>query len=153
MNEIHPGYINLPSLHSFNYNTNLHLSHIRKPSLLAIDLVTHVLLCAASAFESFQLGAGHPTIVGSWTRSFPMPTRLTHHTLLNEKGSKAWALDGPTQGRCVWEYHDVWRWSKATNKPVILRENYFRQHPDTGKKVCLLSSDKLEQSSKYPGID
>lgn len=30
MNEPHPGYINLESLHSFNYNTDLHLSYIRK---------------------------------------------------------------------------------------------------------------------------
>lgn len=29
INEPHPGYINLSSLHSFNYNTDLHLSHIR----------------------------------------------------------------------------------------------------------------------------
>lgn len=89
----------------------------------------------ASAFESFQLGAGHPTMVGTWSRSFPMPTRLSHYTLLNKDGMKAWVPDGPTQGRCIWEYHDVWRWSKATEKPVILRESYFRRRPDTGKKV------------------
>jgi len=35
MNEIHHGYINLPSLHSFDYNTNLHLSHIRKRLLFS----------------------------------------------------------------------------------------------------------------------
>ena len=74
-------------------------------------------------------------MVGTWSRSFPLPTRISHYTLLNENGVKAWAPDGPTQGRCIWEYHDVWRWSKATDKPVILRESYFRQHPDTGKKV------------------
>lgn len=30
MNEPHRGYINLPSLHEFDYNTDLHLSHVRE---------------------------------------------------------------------------------------------------------------------------
>lgn len=30
MNEPHRGYIDLPSLHKFDYNTDLHLSHVRK---------------------------------------------------------------------------------------------------------------------------
>jgi hypothetical protein len=34
LNEPHPGYIDLPSLHSFNYNTDLHLSHMREFRLL-----------------------------------------------------------------------------------------------------------------------
>jgi hypothetical protein len=137
MNEIHQGYINLPSLHSFDYNTNLHLSHIRKHLSSRTNLVFYV-SWTASAFESFQLGTGHPTMVGTWTRSFPVPTKLTHYTLLNKKGVKAWTPEGPTQGRCIWEYHDVWRWSNTTDKPVILRENYFRRDPDTGKEVGLL---------------
>ncbi|CAA7263297.1 unnamed protein product [Cyclocybe aegerita] len=116
-NEPHRGYINVPSLHAFDYNTDLHLSHV------------------PSAFESFQLGAGHPTEVATWTRSFPMPTKHTSHTLLNTSKTKAWRPDGPTQGRCLWEYHDVWRWNTTTDKAVVLRENYFRQHPDTGKKI------------------
>ena len=29
MNEPHRGYIDLPSLHEFDYNTDLHLSHVR----------------------------------------------------------------------------------------------------------------------------
>ena len=33
MNEPHRGYINIPSLHSFDYNTDLHLSHVRESSL------------------------------------------------------------------------------------------------------------------------
>lgn len=64
-----------------------------------------------------------------------MPTKHTSHTLLNTSGVKAWRPDGPTQGRCLWEYHDVWRWNNVTDKAVPLRENYFRQHPDTGHKV------------------
>ncbi|KAF9477640.1 glycoside hydrolase [Pholiota conissans] len=117
MNEPHRGYINVPSLHAFDYNTDLHLSHV------------------PSAFQSFQLGAGHPTEVATWTRSFPMPTKHTSHTVLNASKTKAWRTDGPTQGRCLWEYHDVWRWNEVTDKAVALRENYFKQHPDTGAKI------------------
>ncbi|KAJ3515852.1 hypothetical protein NLJ89_g1495 [Agrocybe chaxingu] len=117
MNEPHRGYISVPSLHAFDYNTDLHLSHV------------------PSAFESFQLGAGHPTEVATWTRSFPIPTKHTSHTLLNISKTKAWHPDGPTQGRCLWEYHDVWRWNTTTDKAVVLRENYFRQRPDNGKKI------------------
>ena len=32
LNEPHPGYIGLQSLHGFDYNTNLHLGEIRMPS-------------------------------------------------------------------------------------------------------------------------
>jgi hypothetical protein len=64
-----------------------------------------------------------------------MPTKHTAHTLLNTSKTKVWRPDGPTQGRCIWEYHDVWRWNSASNKAVVLRENYFRQNPETGGKV------------------
>jgi hypothetical protein len=64
-----------------------------------------------------------------------MPTKHTAHTFLNTSKTKVWRPDGPTQGRCIWEYHDVWRWSDTSNKAVALRENYFRQNPETGGKV------------------
>jgi hypothetical protein len=38
----------------------------------------------------------------------------------------------------------VWRWSTTTDKPVILRENYFRRHPDTGKEVGLPLSEERQ---------
>ena len=40
MNEPHRGYIQIPSLHAFDYNTDLHLSHVRK----SISLATHASL-------------------------------------------------------------------------------------------------------------
>ncbi|KAI0245249.1 glycoside hydrolase family 5 protein, partial [Lactifluus subvellereus] len=80
MNEPHRGYIDLPSLYEFDYNTDLHLGDI------------------PSAFQSFLLGAGHPTNVNHWTRSFPMPTKHTDQKLLNPQGRKAWRQDGPTGG-------------------------------------------------------
>ena len=95
-------------------------------------------LATASAFQSFMLGAGYPTLVSHWTRSFPMPTRLTSNSVLNSANRNAWRIDGPTEGRCVWEMHSVWGWDKVKNEGVVLRENYFVKHPETGNKVCPL---------------
>jgi len=81
-------------------------------------------------------------MVATWTRSFPMPTKLTHYTLLNPEGVTAWKTDGPTQGRCVWDYHDVWRWSKTGDKAVVLRENYFRHRPESGEEVSQVRYEK-----------
>ncbi|KAF9452093.1 glycoside hydrolase family 5 protein [Macrolepiota fuliginosa MF-IS2] len=117
INEPHRGYIDLQSMYSFDYNTDLHLGPIPSP------------------FQSFQLGAGHPTLVPTWTRSFPMPTKQTTHTLLNEGKKKAWKEDGPTKGQCLWEMHGVWGWCNTKNQAVVLRENYFVKHPNSGKKV------------------
>ena len=82
-----------------------------------------------------MLGAGHPTAVGHWTRSFPMPTRLTSQRVINTAGQKAWLNDGPTQGKCLWEMHGVWGWDQKKNEGVVLRESYFKQDPATGKEV------------------
>ncbi|KAJ3764474.1 glycoside hydrolase family 5 protein [Lentinula raphanica] len=117
MNEPHRGYVEVPSLHYFDYNTDLHLSAV------------------PSAFESFQLGAGHPTEVSVWTRSYPMPTRKTGSAVLNMEMRKVWKEDGPTKGQCLWEMHGVWGWDKNKNTAIVLRENYFKKHPTTGKKI------------------
>ncbi|KAI0089638.1 glycoside hydrolase family 5 protein [Irpex rosettiformis] len=117
MNEPHRGYVDLPSMHAFDYNTDLHLGPVPTP------------------FQSFMLGAGHPTEVGVWTRSFPMPTRLTGKGVLNSAGKKVWREDGPTQGQCLWEMHGVWGWDKNKNEGVVLRESYFIKDPTTNKKV------------------
>ena len=137
-NEPHPGYVGLPSLNAFDYNTDLHLSHVREliaSNLQTIPGINNFFNYTASAFQSFQLGTGHPTLVSTWTRSSPMPTKITSRTLLNTTKTKAWRPDGPTQGRCLWEYHDVWRWNTVTDQAVILRESYFTRHPDTGEKI------------------
>ncbi|KAH8103836.1 glycoside hydrolase family 5 protein [Cristinia sonorae] len=117
MNEPHRGYIELQSMHRFDYNTDLHLGYI------------------PTALESFTLGSGHPTEVGYWTRSFPFPTRLTSRTLLNTSKQKVWRDDGPTEGKCLWEMHGVWGWDLRKEEGVVLRESYFKKHPMTGKKV------------------
>ncbi|SJL04818.1 uncharacterized protein ARMOST_08189 [Armillaria ostoyae] len=117
MNEPHRGYVELQSLHVFDYNTDLHLAHM------------------PTAFESFQLGAGHPSEVAVYTRSFPMPTRKTSSAVLNTEGEKVWRPDGPSQGQCIWEMHGVWGWDVNKKEAVILRQNYFVKHPMTGQKI------------------
>ncbi|KAJ3529087.1 hypothetical protein NMY22_g9143 [Coprinellus aureogranulatus] len=117
MNEPHRGYLEIPSLHSFDYNTDLHLSHV------------------PSAFQSFQLGAGYPTEVPTYKRSFPHPTRIGGHTLLNKNRVKAWRDDGPTKGKCLWQMHNVWDWDTKKNEAVVLQEQYFKVHPRTKKPV------------------
>ncbi|KAH9921814.1 glycoside hydrolase superfamily [Fomitopsis serialis] len=117
MNEPHRGYVELHSMHAFDYNTDLHLGHV------------------PTAFQSFMLGAGHPATVGFWTRSFPMPTRRTSTKVLNTARQKAWRDDGPTNGLCIWEMHGVWGWDRRKDEGVVLRESYFTKDPMTGRKV------------------
>ncbi|KAI5119471.1 hypothetical protein M0805_007205 [Coniferiporia weirii] len=117
VNEPHRGYIETPSMHAFDYNTSLHLAYV------------------PSALQSFALGAGHAVLVPYYSRSFPMPTKLTNHELMNTEKINVWRSDGPTAGACVWEMHGVWGWDKRKDEAVALRENYFVNHPMTGKKV------------------
>ena len=97
----------------------------------------------ATAFQSFMLGAGHPTAVGHWTRSFPMPTRLTSQRVINTAGQKAWRDDGPTMGKCLWEFHGVWGWDERKQEGVVLRESYFKQDPQSGRKVRVFVREEL----------
>ncbi|KIJ34283.1 glycoside hydrolase family 5 protein [Sphaerobolus stellatus SS14] len=117
LNEPHPGYINLPSLYEFDYNTELHLGAI------------------PSALTGFTLGAGHSATVPFWSRSYPMPSKLTHQVTINQEGKKVWREDGPTKGQCLWEMHGVWGWDNDKNQGIALKENYFKKHPETGNKV------------------
>ncbi len=136
INEPHRGYIDLHSMHGYNYNTDLHLGPIRTSPLVHIDPYTSI------SFKSLQhphskassLGAGHSTTVPVWTRSFPTPTSQTSSITITPTSS-VWSPTGPTQGRCLWEMHGVWGFDPSQNAGVVLRENYFKRHPETGKEV------------------
>lgn len=93
---------------------------------------------SASALQSFALGSGRCLSVPHYTRSFPMPTKLTSYEVMNKEEINVWKVDGPTAGSCIWEMHGVWGWDKKKNQAVSLRENYFVKHPMTDKKVCMI---------------
>ncbi|KAG9124154.1 hypothetical protein FRC07_012642 [Ceratobasidium sp. 392] len=119
MNEPHRGYISIPSLHGFDYTTDLHLHD------------------TPNALQSFALGAGHAVPIPHYVRSWPFPTRIGKTVLRNRKGTTAWREDGPTKGQCIWEMHGVWGWDKKKNEGVPLRESYFKNHPQTGRTARL----------------
>jgi len=81
------------------------------------------------------MGAGYPTSIPHYIRSFPMPTRLKTHNLRNVEGHKVWREDGPTKGSCLWEMHGVWGWDKIQNHGVVLKESYFIKNPANGTPV------------------
>jgi hypothetical protein len=151
MNEPHRGYIDIPSLHRFDYKTDLHLSHVRTYWQRRSPYTPIAYPFPASAFQSFMLASGYPTSVAYWTRSFPLPTRRTAYNVLNPMGRKAWQKDGPTGGKCVWEMHGVWGYDVLKKEGVVLRENYFAKHPMTGKKVNAAPSPSFSCSLKSIG--
>lgn len=112
INEPHPGYIALPSLHAWNYQTDLHLG------------------AAPSPLQSFAAGAGYETAgVAVYTRSWPVPTRRTGSVTLPfpavEKAGpgvrRAW-VEGV---QCAWERESVWMWDREQARAVVLKEGYF----------------------------
>jgi len=62
---------------------------------------------------------------------------LAGKVLINKDGASAWQVNGPTQGKCLWEMHGVWGWDEVKKVGVLLRESYFQKDPNTGKKVRL----------------
>ena len=59
MNEPHPGYIGLPSLNAFDYNTDLHLSHVRESITSVLRIVTNcqwVFLTYSICFPVIPIG-------------------------------------------------------------------------------------------------
>ena len=110
MNEPHPGYLGLPSFHCWNENTDLHYQHV------------------PSALQGMALGAGYPQRIPFYERSFPVPTRLARHVLI-EPQTTAWA-----EGRsCIWRDHRVWEWDESKQAAIVLQNSYFQFNPRTGK--------------------
>ncbi|KAL7422797.1 endo-1,4-beta-glucanase [Cryptotrichosporon argae] len=116
MNEPHPGYIGLPSIREWNYNTDLHLGAYPSP------------------LQGFALGAGHTTSVPYYARSFPYPTRVSKRVTANPTAVSVWSPSSPLAGACVWETAGVWAWSAEKVAPVALQEDYFTKDR-AGKNV------------------
>lgn len=75
-------------------------------------------------------------MVPLYTRSFPWPTRLSKHVLVNPDGVVAWSKGEKSNHRdlCPFEKEGVWRWSDVKNKAVALQEDYFSKDR-SGQKV------------------
>ncbi|KAK7680349.1 hypothetical protein QCA50_016589 [Cerrena zonata] len=64
-----------------------------------------------------------------------MPSKQTSTVTLNPDGRKVWNPAGPSNGKCIWEMHGVWGWDERKKEGIVLRENYFKRHPMSGKDV------------------
>ncbi|KAJ7628334.1 hypothetical protein FB45DRAFT_36346 [Roridomyces roridus] len=98
------------ALHEFNYNVDLHV---------------------ASPFQSFQPGAGHPTMISHRTRPFPTSTRKTGARVRNlkrRKVTKVWRHDEPVG----------MGYAGGPKDAVILRQTYLVKHPLTGDNLKLV---------------
>jgi hypothetical protein len=114
MNEPHPGYIGLPSLHFFNETTELHLGHM------------------PNALQSMALAAGVPTGVPYFSRSWPHPSRITRIDMLNEDRITAW-LPGASD---IWQDERVFTISSSGNVELGPKGlSYFFNHPITGAQI------------------
>lgn len=114
MNEPHPGYIGLPSLHSFNETTDLHLGHM------------------PNAIESMALAAGVPTSVGYYSRSWPLPSKLTRRDVLNRDHITAY-LQGASD---IWQDERVFTVTSSGSVELGPKgSSYFFAHPVTGIRV------------------
>lgn len=116
MNEPDRGLINLGSFDSWNYNTDLHIGFFPAP------------------IQSLALGSGYAQTVPYYVKSWPFPTRLSHHSLVDPRGRSAWLSSTGTEpimdrprgmGQCVWGAHGVWKWDEQSQKPVVLQKDYF----------------------------
>ncbi|EPQ28323.1 uncharacterized protein PFL1_04150 [Pseudozyma flocculosa PF-1] len=127
MNEPHRGLVNLHSFYKWNYDTDLHIGHY--PTLA----------------EALALGSGHAQKVHYYVKTWPMPTRISHRSLLDPQGRSAWlpadvvsaqgGVDRPKgMGRCVWKAHGVWEWNDTKQAAVILQHSYFDEDHRKGRE-------------------
>ncbi|TIB98826.1 glycoside hydrolase [Wallemia mellicola] len=112
MNEPHRGYIELDNFECWNYNTDLHIAHMPTP------------------VQGMALAMGHAVTVDYYTRTFPFPTRKSGVRKISPV-RKAYKNDAV----CPWLREGVWAYSTDKSKPVVLRQDYFKKHPLTGKTV------------------
>ncbi|KAL8276134.1 hypothetical protein RQP46_011465 [Phenoliferia psychrophenolica] len=116
MNEPHRGYVELHSPYGWDLTKDLAIGFFPTPA------------------QSWALGAGHPVLIDHYVPSFPV-TAKSHAVLLTPPGGRRAWKDGV---ECVWEEHGVWAWDAKRGRggePVVLKAEYFRKHPVTGKDV------------------
>jgi hypothetical protein len=112
--------------------------------LTQFDSLKNLLLeDAPSALQSFAMGDGIPQVVQVWGRSWPHPSKKIGTRIINTERKKAWLHEG-----CIWKQHGVWGLNDTGN-PVVLKPNYFRIHPITGKQVDFNKDFYLPFVKKY----
>ncbi|KAH8554699.1 glycoside hydrolase superfamily [Umbelopsis sp. PMI_123] len=112
LNEPHPGYIGLPTLSKYDSVINLIFGDSPTP------------------LQALALGEGIPQEVGVYVKSWPIPTKKSHSRVINQSKTSAW-LEGHN---CIWRDHGVWGLD-ANGQPKLLNDQYFANHPETGKPV------------------
>lgn len=124
MNEPHRGYVNLHSFDRWNYLTDLHIGHY------------------PSAIQGMALGDGHAQDIPFYVKTWPVPSRVSHHTRVDPQGLSAWrSKSEPTafpntrkHDGCLWREHGVWDWDDTKHKPVVLQADYFHVDPRPGQQ-------------------
>lgn len=124
-NEPHRGFIELHSWDSWKYETDLHIGHY--PSLL----------------QALALGEGHAQKVPYYVKTWPWPTRRSHWSLVDPKGTSCWSKGGDSRG-CIWARHGAWQWDAAQQRPVVLRRDYFTHDPRPRDVAPDTSGQKVE---------
>ena len=72
----------------------------------------------------------------SYVKSWPFPTRVSHHSIVDPLGTSCWfsdAMDGG-MGQCIWRAHGAWEWDRQKEQPVILCDDFFERDPRPGKE-------------------
>ena len=100
MNEPHRGYIDLPSLHKFDYNTDLHLGNVRAYSLPCCSVSPRPMLTPMRHTFSIRLAIFPPRCWPSYYRRlldtiFPHAYEVHGSTTRQPKGSKGLARRWP----------------------------------------------------------
>ena len=114
MNEPHAGYIGLPSMHSFNETTDLHLGYM------------------PNALQSMSLAAGVPTSTPYFTRSWPHPSVITRKDVLNQDHISAWLPGAPD----IWQEERVFTISTTGEVEIGPKgDKYFATNPVTGGAI------------------
>lgn len=126
MNEPHPGYIGLPTLHKYDSVVNLIFGDSPTP------------------LQGFALGDGISQEVDVYVKSWPVPTKRSHKRMINQSKTSAW-LDGHG---CIWRDHGVWG-IDPNGKPKIMQDNYFAKSPKTGEPVSFYKDFYLPFVNAY----
>eukprot|EP00516_Mucochytrium_quahogii_P003583 CAMPEP_0203763368 /NCGR_PEP_ID=MMETSP0098-20131031/16084_1 /ASSEMBLY_ACC=CAM_ASM_000208 /TAXON_ID=96639 /ORGANISM=" , Strain NY0313808BC1" /LENGTH=645 /DNA_ID=CAMNT_0050658117 /DNA_START=1120 /DNA_END=3057 /DNA_ORIENTATION=- len=85
-----------------------------------------------SPFTAMELGAGETRTVDYFEKFLIYGGQR----VLNEDHVCAWE-NGPES--CIWRQNGVWEMDRGSNKPKLLKPNYFASNPKTGREIDFLN--------------